>query len=174
MIDLLEFDEEEGTRYLQRILPYQRFFWRHFGFTRSNLQHRVIEMKREFVANASHELRTPITIIRGFAETLEDPDLLSKEQIHLIVDKITRNCERMTTLIEELLLLSDIENLPEERIEESDLLYLLQKCKDLIREAWPEANIQIQTHGLTEIYVYGIPNLLERALFNLMENGVDI
>jgi len=173
VIDLLEFDEEGGTRYFQRIaIPIKGAFGAILVLQDQTSQNRVIEMKREFVANASHELRTPITIIRGFAETLEEPELLTKDQIHLIVDKITRNCERMTTLIEELLLLSDIEHLPEERIEECDLLFLLNKAKDQVLEAWPDAHIEIDAHQSKEVLVYGVPNLLERALFNLIENGV--
>jgi len=173
LTDLLEFDEEKGTRYFQRIaVPIKGLSGAILVLQDQTSQHRVIEMKREFVANASHELRTPITIIQGFAETLQEPELLSKEQINIVVEKITRNCERMTTLIEELLLLSDIEHLPEERIEECDLLFLLNKCKDQVLEAWPGADIEIDSHGLTEVNIYGIPNLLERALFNLMENGI--
>jgi len=173
LTDLLEFDEEKGTRYFQRIaVPIKGLSGAILVLQDQTSQHRVIEMKREFVANASHELRTPITIIQGFAETLQEPELLSKEQINIVVEKITRNCERMTTLIEELLLLSDIEHLPEERIEECDLLFLLNKCKDQVLEAWSGAEIEIDSHGLTEVNIYGIPNLLERALFNLMENGI--
>ncbi len=173
LTDLLEFDEEKGTRYFQRIaVPIKGLSGAILVLQDQTSQYRVIEMKREFVANASHELRTPITIIQGFAETLQEPELLSKDQINLVVEKITRNCERMTTLIEELLLLSDIEHLPEERIEECDLLFLLNKCKDQVLEAWPGADIEIDSHELTEVNIYGIPNLLERALFNLMENGI--
>jgi signal transduction histidine kinase len=173
LIDLIELEGEGSKRYYQRIsVPIKGSFGAILILQDQTSQHRIVEMKREFVANASHELRTPITIIRGFAETLEEPQLLTEEQVKGVVDRIVRNCERMTTLIEELLLLSDIEHLPEGRIEECDLLELLPKCRELVLEAWPEAEITMDAGDLKEALVFGIPNLLERALFNLIENGV--
>ncbi len=75
--------------------------------------HKVVEMGRDFIANASHELKTPITIIRGFAETLHDHPELSREISQEITEKIVSNCQRMDTLVRNLLTLAALdEGLP--------------------------------------------------------------
>ena len=70
--------------------------------------YRILEMRKDFIANASHELKTPITIIRGFAETLYDHPDLKKEITQEITGKIVKNCERMATLVRDLLALQQI------------------------------------------------------------------
>lgn len=68
------------------------------------------KMRTEFVANASHELRTPVTIIKGFADTLlEDEAHLSAEERRRFLEKISNNAERLTRLLKELLYLSRLE-----------------------------------------------------------------
>ena len=67
------------------------------------------KMRKDFVANASHELRTPITMIKGFSETLlEEPDMLSKSGRNFM-QKIHKNALRLQTLVEDLLSLSELE-----------------------------------------------------------------
>src|SRR5262249_295149 len=56
--------------------------------------YKISEMRKDFIANASHELKTPITIIRGFAETLFDNPDLDKELTQEITLKIVKNCIR--------------------------------------------------------------------------------
>lgn len=66
-------------------------------------------MRKDFVANASHELRTPTTMIRGFAETLVEDSLLPEAQRVAFLEKIARNSIRLQTLVEDLLSLSELE-----------------------------------------------------------------
>ena len=67
------------------------------------------KMRKDFVANASHELRTPITMIKGFSETLlEESDMLSKPGRNFM-QKIHKNALRLQTLVEDLLSLSELE-----------------------------------------------------------------
>jgi len=68
-------------------------------------------IRKDFAANVSHELRTPITIIKGFAETLHlKADRLTEEQRQSFTEKIYRNTERLSSLIEDLLSLSRLES----------------------------------------------------------------
>lgn len=133
--------------------------------------YRLMEMRKEFVANASHELRTPITIIRGFAETMHDnPTLPTDTQID-ITAKIARNCERMSALIANLLTLADIEKLPRSRLEQIDLASLLKTCKKNLMVVYPEASLEIERNPAQDLHLFGDPNLLELAIMNLLTNG---
>jgi two-component system phosphate regulon sensor histidine kinase PhoR len=72
-------------------------------------QHRLLEMRSDFIANASHELRTPLASVRGFIETLQGPaknDPIARERFLAIM---ADQAERMTRLIDDLLLLSRVE-----------------------------------------------------------------
>jgi signal transduction histidine kinase len=132
--------------------------------------YKVLEMGKDFVANASHELRTPITIIRGFAETLQDMPELPPEMIADITDKILRSCQRMETLVKNLLTLADIENLPETRFQNFDLILLIENCKRLLTTVQPSVVINIQKDR-EAILIAADPDLLELAIMNLLENA---
>lgn len=66
-------------------------------------------MRKDFVANASHELRTPTTMIRGFAETLVEDPSLPKAQRIAFLEKIAKNSIRLQALVDDLLSLSELE-----------------------------------------------------------------
>ena len=133
--------------------------------------YRMIEMGKKFVENASHELKTPITIVRGFAETLHDLPRLSKKLIAEITEKIVRNCSRMENLVKHLLTLADIENLPQTRFRECDLVALLENCIHMILSIYPEASIKMVKEK--EIILAPVdPDLLELSIINLLENSV--
>jgi two-component system phosphate regulon sensor histidine kinase PhoR len=132
--------------------------------------YRLLEMRKDFIANASHELKTPITIIRGFAETLEDhPDLPYETRVS-ITGKIMNNCKRMATLIRDLLTLTDIENIPESRLIECDVHALVKNCMEMVQNLYPEANMNIE-NKLEKGYVRADSSLLELAVMNLIENA---
>lgn len=130
---------------------------------------RLLEMRKEFIANASHELKTPITIIRGFAETLHDHPELPEDTTKDITAKIVRNCERMTNLVKDLLALADIENLPPSRVEKLDICELLEKAKNTTLSLYPDAQINLDFSDTCEIT--GDPDLIEMALYNLINNA---
>jgi two-component system phosphate regulon sensor histidine kinase PhoR len=132
--------------------------------------YRVLEMGKDFVANASHELRTPITIIKGFAETLQDMPELPREMLADITEKIVRNCQRMDTLVKNLLTLADLENLPNSRFQECDLVALVEACRQVVVSVYETAQITIEKSSET-ILVSADPDILELAFINLMNNA---
>lgn len=134
--------------------------------------HKILEMRKDFIANASHELKTPITIIRGFAETLHDNPELPEETSQDITGKIMRNCERMATLVKDLLALADIENIPSTRLQMCDLSSLSEKCRATVLEMFPEANIELKNLSKSRVLLIGDPDLLEMAILNLIQNAV--
>ncbi|MBN4067107.1 ATP-binding protein [Simkania negevensis] len=134
-------------------------------------QHRVEKMGSDFVANASHELKTPITIIRGFAETLHDhPDLPRATSLD-ITQKIVSNCERMTKLIKNLLTLSDTEELPASRLVEVNIRELAQRCFHTIQNLYPTAQLTINAPQGKGVFFITDPDLIELALINLLANA---
>lgn len=130
---------------------------------------KVLEMRKDFIANASHELKTPITIIRGFAETLHDYPDLSPDMKKDITSKIVKNVERMNNLVTDLLAIADIENLPLSRIQKVDLNETLAKCKETVLSVFKEASIRLNTPE--QFVMTADPELIEMALFNLINNA---
>lgn len=133
--------------------------------------YKMLEMRREFVANASHELRTPITIIRGFAETLHDNPSLPEETMQEVTSKIVNNCEKMALLIRNLLTLSDIENIPSSRLAECDLPELARTCIHNLQQTHRHAQVDLQQEESISYALVGDPYLLELAFNNLLDNA---
>ena len=133
--------------------------------------YKLLEMRKDFIANASHELKTPITIIRGFAEIVHDNPDLPTTTIHEMTQKIVDNCQRMTRLIRDLLTLSDVENIPLSRIEDCNLRELIDNCCGMVQEVFSDAHFVIQQVQNEEMYVKADPSLMELAFMNLLENA---
>lgn len=132
--------------------------------------YKIFEMRRDFIANASHELKTPITVIRGFAEALHDNPNLPVEMQREVTAKIVRNCNRMAALIKDLLTLADIENIPSSRLSSFDLSELTERCKTMLAEVFPDAQVTINKLK-DEVVLFADMDLLELAIMNLIENA---
>lgn len=133
--------------------------------------YKILEMRKDFIANASHELKTPITIIRGFAETIHEHPDLEKELMHDITGKIVRNCDRMATVVRDLIALADIENIPSSRIEAFDLEEQLKHVIQMVQEIYKEAQITLIKKVKGPIFLEGDYDLLEMAFINLISNA---
>ena len=134
-------------------------------------QKKILEVGKEFIANASHELRTPVTIIRGFAETLKDLDEVSVGMYDSILEKIIRNCERMEVLVKNLLTLADLENSGPLVLTPCNLIDILDEASEQILSLHPEVEIE-QFINSEEVYVPGEETLLLQAFLNLLKNCV--
>ncbi len=140
-------------------------------FQDTSSDHKMLEVGKDFIASASHELKTPITIIRGFAETLQDMKDLPQEMMDDILEKIVRNCHRMDNLVKNLLTLADIENIPLMNTQYCDLEALLQECRRIVLAVHPQAVIDIKK-PLGSITAEVDPGLLELAILNLLGNAI--
>ena len=83
-------------------------------------------MRKEFVANVSHELKTPITSIKGFVETLKMTDNLDDDTKNRFLTIIENEATRLTRLIDDILLLSTIENKTKKKVEKVDLFEVFE------------------------------------------------
>jgi two-component system phosphate regulon sensor histidine kinase PhoR len=133
--------------------------------------YKMVEIGKDFIANASHELRTPITIIRGYAETLQDLPDMTEEMSREIVSKIVKTCGRLDSLVKSLLNLANIENFSKDRFKKVNLNYLIENCSHIITTAHPQTTLEIKEKQ-TQLYVNADADLLELAILNLLENAV--
>lgn len=133
--------------------------------------YRIVELGKDFVANASHELRTPITIIRGFAETLQDLPEISQEMLSEITEKIVRTCGRLDKLVRSLLTLADIENISEDRFKPVDLIPMIENCMHTLLTVNPETQVHIKSE-VESVYIIADADLFELAIMNILENAV--
>lgn len=126
---------------------------------------------KEFIANASHELKTPITIIQGFAETLLDYPTLTHETASIITSKIASNCDRMNKTVQNLLALASIEQLPLSRVKPCNLIEIALHCQTRIKELFPATKVVLE-YADNQLYdLHADPELLEVALTNLLDNA---
>lgn len=132
--------------------------------------YKMLQMGKDFIANASHELKTPLTIIRGYAETLEDLEL-APEVIREIMQKITRTSERLEKIIYDLLKLAEIENHQPQHFTRCDLKQIISNCKEMALLAHKNARIEFLAPK-NNFFVLGEDGLLELAIKNLLENAI--
>ncbi|NDD99302.1 GHKL domain-containing protein [bacterium] len=135
------------------------------------LRQERLDVGRDFVANASHELRTPITIIKGFLETMRDMPEISQDLFSEILKKMLKSCERMESLVKSLLLLADLENCPKGGFEDCDLVQIIDEVSYNLISIHQEATIETYLKD-SSIRIWANLDLLELALRNLLENAV--
>ena len=131
----------------------------------------AINLGKDFIANASHELRTPITIIKGFVETLKEMPEISEAMLDEIFNKILRSCIRMDRIVKDLLILTDLDHASLTQKKSFDLVTLVENCRHTLLEVHPSAEISFETLK-KEMMTRADPNLLELALMNLLQNAV--
>ncbi|MFO7275588.1 MAG: phosphate regulon sensor histidine kinase PhoR [Pseudomonadota bacterium] len=133
-------------------------------------QMRLEEVRKDFVANASHELRSPLTVIAGYLETLaQDPTL--DPGLQGPIAEMRRQAERMMTLIRDLLELSRIEASEEhvegEPIDVPAMLALLRK--DVLER--PRHPREIRVHIDSAVRLIGVESEIHSAFANLVDNA---
>lgn len=135
---------------------------------------RLEELRREFVANVSHELKTPLTSIRGFAETLRAGAVDDPAHRLEFLEAIESDAQRLTALVDDLLDLSAIESGRRKAVLEPVSIL------DIAREAAARLKPLAERRGVT-LRVYDNPELplvkadrgqIGRVLRNLLENAV--
>jgi two-component system phosphate regulon sensor histidine kinase PhoR len=133
---------------------------------------RLAETRRDFVANVSHELKSPLAAIRGYAETLRDGALAEPPTARRFIERILEQCARLQALLADLLTLSRLESV-EAVLERApvDLLALARRTADLAATAAAERGVAVAVAG-EPTPVSGDAAALERLLFNLVDNAV--
>jgi two-component system, OmpR family, phosphate regulon sensor histidine kinase PhoR len=131
------------------------------------------QMRKDFVANVSHELKTPITSIKGFVETLLDGGVDDPDQSQRFLQIILNHANRLNLIIEDLLSLSRLEQgRLQLRFEECDVEHLAAAALDVCAPAAKAKQIRVRTSHSGNQTVRVNPNLIEQALVNLLDNAV--
>jgi two-component system phosphate regulon sensor histidine kinase PhoR len=129
--------------------------------------------RRDFVANASHELRTPVTAICGAAETLLGGAMRDPVVARDFVEMISRHAERLSQLTQELLDLSRIESGEwKVHMEMLDAAALARSSVELLRARAREKNIRLEMPSHGELRIRADRRALEQVLVNLLDNAV--
>ena len=127
--------------------------------------------RREFTANVSHELKTPLQSILGSAELLEN-GLVKAEDVPQFVGRIRAEAERLVSLIEDIIRLSRLDEHGEMPSEEVDL-YTLAKAEIAALSPLADQKRVTVTLGGAPVVVCGVPQLLREILSNLCTNAVN-
>jgi signal transduction histidine kinase len=131
------------------------------------------QMLRDFVADASHELRSPLTSIKGFAQAIVDGTAKDKKARLKAASVIEDESKRMMRLVEELLEFSRLESGQITMVKESvDLKDLLQQCHEIFLIRAEEKNIQLRTDIEPLPPVTGDIDRLEQVFSNLLDNAL--
>ena len=134
---------------------------------------RLETIRRDFVANVSHELKTPLTAVRGFAETLLDEEIPA-DQRRAFAETIRDNAERMQRIVDDLLDLSRIESggwQPKAR--QVDIGRVVGEVFDGVRDVATRRGVQLVADVPTgAATVYADPTAFRQVLGNLVENAV--
>jgi len=132
-------------------------------------------IRKEFVANVSHELKTPITSIKGFVDTLREGALDDKEYAQGFLERIGRNADRLNSIIDDLLKLSRIErdvSQEEVLLEPFNLNEVVQAAISACAVKADERQIRITTSSPGDVRAPVDPTLLEQAVINLLDNAI--
>ena len=129
------------------------------------------QMRREFTSNVSHELKTPLHSISGYAELLQN-NMVKQEDIIPFAGKIYREAQRMTSLVEDILSLSHLDEGAEDmEWIEVDLYELAAKAIAGLEAEAKAAEVKMSLHG-EYCSLHGVPQLLHSILYNLCDNAI--
>ncbi|MFB6344283.1 MAG: sensor histidine kinase [bacterium] len=135
---------------------------------------RLQTVRQDFVANVSHELKTPITAIQGYIETLIDDDEMDPETHNRFINKIRNQVLRMSDLVEDLLTISRLES--DQESLEAKRMDVIQPLQDSLETIKPQANRKDLTLDVSlpsePLQILGDPAAVRQISTNLLENSI--
>lgn len=134
-------------------------------------QERAIEqIKKDFFSHASHELKSPLTAIRGYAELIEH-NLIKGDEYQKTAHEIVHQTENMAALVEDMLMLSRLENLKDKSYVKTNLTEVLNQVVHMLKPLAEKKEIQVNVKSTT-IEGYCDPVDIQKLFKNLIENAI--
>lgn len=180
VVDEIVIQDGNGDRFLQtNVVPLSNGVGENVGvlvvMNDVTKMRRLERVRRDFVANVSHELRTPITSIRGYVETLLDGTLDHREDAVKFLEIIFRQSVRLSTIIDDLLALSRIEEESRQgaiALRQEVLLPVIEAAVQICQLKADQAGVAVAVECPEDIVVRMNPTLLEQAVVNLLVNAI--
>ncbi|MFW3611877.1 two-component system histidine kinase PnpS [Staphylococcus caprae] len=138
----------------------------------TNLQ-KLENLRREFVANVSHELKTPITSIKGFAETLIEGAKNDEQSLEMFLNIILKESNRIESLVMDLLDLSHIEQQNEIETSYMNLSELAYNTIDNLQTQATNKNIEIRSEIEKDVIIEAHENKVAQVITNLLSNAIN-
>lgn len=131
----------------------------------------IADMRKEFSANVSHELKTPLTSISGYAEIMKN-GLVKPEDMKVFSERIYNEASRLITLVEDIIKLSKLdEGAIEVEKEDVDLYELTREIVSRLAPQAESRNVHLEVTGENVIY-HGVRQILDEMIYNICENAV--
>lgn len=161
---------DEMKPFVRRLIAQNQQIYRQMNELRE--EHRKQDtMRREFTANVSHELKTPLTSISGFAEIMRD-GMVKQEDVPHFADNIYKESQRLMALVNDILKLS--------RLEDGEIhgsmadVSLQEVCSEVAERLGMQAQkaqVKLLVEG-EDIHIQGIPGMVEEIVYNVCDNGI--
>ncbi|MCL1849231.1 MAG: HAMP domain-containing histidine kinase [Clostridiales bacterium] len=134
---------------------------------------RLDERRKDFLSSVSHELKTPIALIRGYAEALEERVVTSEESRDFYYHVIADEADKMNALVKKLMSLDNLEVGQEELyLEDFDIMALVRSVVQRGKTLQGAENLQFVIDGPESVWVYADNFLIEEVVFNYLTNAI--
>ncbi|MFT9497518.1 sensor histidine kinase [Anaerosolibacter sp.] len=135
---------------------------------------RIEQLRKEFIANISHELKTPISLIKAYAELVKEVEGIDVDDKNQYLQVITEESDRLNNMIEDILYLSKMQagfsNLVYDQISLNDLLYgVIEKLSYFAQNR--NIEITVETHE-KNILIYGDKDKMYQVFYNIINNAI--
>lgn len=126
--------------------------------------------RQDFTANVSHELKTPLTAIVGYAELLEG-DMVLEDKKHHLYEEIEKNAKRLLSLINDIIRLSELDKERSPIFEEINLAEIAKDAVNMLEVNAKQRNIEL-TLEATQTYIHGNREMMRELIENLVQNAI--
>lgn len=128
------------------------------------------KLKREFTANVSHELKTPLTSISGYAEMIAE-GIADPSDVPEFASRIQKESARLLALISDIIRLSSLDEGVADENEEVDIAEIADECRDVLLKSANDHGVELSL-STEEMIVMGSRSLLSELIYNLMDNAI--